>query len=144
MSMKERLDSALEYERLIGTQKFWQARSIYEKVRQFRDPTIICGDLNDTPNSRVYKLFSKRYENAFAEKGWGLGATFGEQWLLRFLAEHDVPGRALLSIIARDFLRIDHIFTSSGVDVASCRVVKDAVGSDHKPVVAVISLGSGN
>jgi endonuclease/exonuclease/phosphatase family metal-dependent hydrolase len=123
------------FERAKDEKKFRQAKFLNDYMEQLRDPTIICGDFNDTPNSRVYNLFAKHYNNAYSMKGWGTGDTFGESSIKEVMRNLPVQ-----SVIARDFIRIDHIFTSRHFDVVSSRIVNDAAGSDHKPVIAVVRL----
>lgn len=134
-TIMENLHAVLEIETLQDIRKFRETQLIFNYIAKFHDPTIICGDLNDTPNCRVYHMFADRYCSAFSSKGWGLGDTFGESWI-REKTEH-LP---LAALFARDFIRIDHIFVSEHFDVISSRVVKNAHGSDHKPLIAVVRL----
>jgi len=76
--------------------------------------------------------------NAFSRKGWGLGATFGAEYLRERFAP---KAGSLLARLVRDVLRIDHIFVTPGLDVVSARVVGEAPGSDHKPLVVVVRVG---
>jgi len=51
-----------------------------EIVRQILDdspyPVIFCGDLNDVPNSHTYFTIRGDMQDAFLEKGFGIGRTF--------------------------------------------------------------------
>ncbi|MFC1692682.1 endonuclease/exonuclease/phosphatase family protein [Candidatus Latescibacterota bacterium] len=135
LELKEKMSAVSQFEHIKDKQKYFEARSFLNYCANFSDPAILCGDLNDTPNSRVYHMFAKQYRNTFSLKGWGLGGTFGESWIKERI------GKNLLSrVLAWDFIRIDHIFVSSHFDVLSSRVVTDAGGSDHKPVIAVVRL----
>jgi len=100
-------------------------------------PVIMAGDFNDTPNGQVYRMLDARMDNAFAVRGRGLGATFGESWIMGKRRLREIP---LVGLLARDILRIDHLFVSRDLPVLSARVVRDARGSDHKPVLADIGL----
>lgn len=133
--MSESVQMASDFEQIIDQNKYSNAQTLLKDIMQFQNPTIICGDLNDTPNSRVYRLFAGRYINAYHRKGWGLGATFGESWI-----NYRLFYFPFLVAFARDIIRIDHIFVSRHFDVVSSRVVKNARGSDHKPVIAVVKL----
>ncbi|MBA7567528.1 hypothetical protein ES708_09243 [subsurface metagenome] len=131
-TISEKIKISTEPERIRDETKFTQARLLLDYISDFKDPTIVCGDYNDTPNSRVYRLFKKHLINAHAAGGWGLGSTFGESWLKN----------KNFMLPARDIIRIDHIFVSSNVDVISSKVVKDAKGSDHKPVIGVFRFSA--
>jgi endonuclease/exonuclease/phosphatase family metal-dependent hydrolase len=135
-TLREKMDWAAKYEEKNDREKFTQAKSLVEIVSPFHGPTILCGDLNDTPNSRAFLTILRRFRNTFSEKGWGLGATFGGSRIREKLAW--IP---FVRLLACDVLRIDHIFVSRDVKVVSSSVLSEAVGSDHKPVVSVISIG---
>lgn len=137
MKVDNMLGETAQYEAVIDRDKYDEARNIHDAVMTFQQPAIVCGDLNDTPNSRAYSTLNERLSNAFAEGGWGLGSTFGEVWLKEKRKVRRIPFSTLL---ARDVIRIDHVFVTPGIDVESCRVISNARGSDHKPVVAVLSL----
>ncbi len=93
-----------------------------ELVRREKDispyPTILCGDFNDVPNSFTYAKVRGDDNDAFLEKGFGIGRTF-----------------ASLS----PTLRIDYILTSNKIDVLQCKKTKLKY-SDHYPLVADIKL----
>ena len=79
-------------------------------------PVIVCGDLNDAPNSYAYKKIGEGLQNAFVQKGAGLGRTF--------------------SGIAPT-LRIDNIFLHPSFSVRQYgRIAKKL--SDHFPIIADI------
>lgn len=128
---------AADNETAIDMEKSEQSRFIIDTIATFKEPTILCGDLNDTPNSRAYNILSKQLVNTFSLKGWGLGATFGESWMKTKQKLRNIP---FISFLARDVIRIDHIFVSQDIEVVSSKVLKNAKGSDHKPVMAVVRL----
>ena len=134
-TVREKIDWAAKYEEKNDREKFAQAKSLVETVSLFPGPTILCGDLNDTPNSRAFLTILRRFHNTFSDKGWGLGATFGESRIKEKLA-----WILFMPRLARDVLRIDHIFVSSDLKVVSSSVLSEAGGSDHKPVVSVIDI----
>jgi len=93
-----------------------QADHIRAEIDKSPYPVIVCGDLNDVPNSYAYQTIGDNLQNAFEEKGTGLGRTF--------------TGIA-------PTLRIDNIFMSKAFTVNQyCRVTKKL--SDHFPVIADI------
>jgi endonuclease/exonuclease/phosphatase (EEP) superfamily protein YafD len=84
------------------------------------DPCVIAGDFNLTGESRIYQRFWSSYRDAFSEGGLGLGYTKHTRW-------HGV--------------RIDHVLHGTGLRCVACRVAGD-VGSDHRPLVAVLQMQS--
>ena len=77
-------------------------------------PTVLMGDLNNTPFSYVFKKLSGNMQDAFLERGTGLGTTF-----------------------VFDFypLRIDYIFASNQFNVLDFEIIETTF-SDHKPIMA--------
>ena len=53
-----------------------QADRIHSVIKESPYPVIVCGDFNDLPNSYAYHTIGNGLQNAFAEKGSGLGRTF--------------------------------------------------------------------
>ena len=76
-------------------------------------PVIVCGDFNDVPNSFAYNNIGNGMNNAFVEKGSGIGNTF-------------------YSISPT--LRIDNIFVDKHFDVQQYIRVKKKL-SDHYPII---------
>lgn len=134
-SLQFKLRWAAENEARNDREKVSQAKTLVNLLSESSAPTILCGDLNDTPNSRVFRILQKKYKNTFSDRGWGLGDTFGEARILDNLEL--IP---FISYAARDLIRIDHIFVSKDIQVNSSRVITDARGSDHKPVISVMEL----
>jgi endonuclease/exonuclease/phosphatase family metal-dependent hydrolase len=133
--IREKILWAAKYEVKNDSIKYAEAQSLVRTVSAFSGPTILCGDLNDTPNSRAFLTIRKNFRNTFSEKGYGIGATFGEARIREKLAW--IP---FASFLARDVIRIDHIFISPGLETVSSYVPGGTGGSDHKPVVSVIAL----
>ncbi len=87
-------------------------------VRQILDdspyPTLFCGDLNDIPNSRTYFTVRGNMQDAFLEKGFGIGRTYSS---------------------LSPTLRIDYIFTDDHFKINQfTRIVK--YFSDHFMLMA--------
>ncbi|MBN1542638.1 endonuclease/exonuclease/phosphatase family protein [candidate division KSB1 bacterium] len=121
------------------TQRVYQRRlveamQIFHKVVQISGTVVLAGDFNDTPNSRIYRLFSTELDNAYQQAGWGIGMTFGEQPLYQALHPR-------LKFLAMDFVRIDHIFCSPDVRICSARVLP-LKASDHKPQIVKMRFTS--
>jgi endonuclease/exonuclease/phosphatase family metal-dependent hydrolase len=95
-----------------------QSDIIAKTVSESPYPTILCGDFNDVPNSYSYYTIGKNMQNAFAEKGFGLGRTF-----LSFSPT----------------LRIDNVFYGPAFEALQYeRPVKKL--SDHLPVIVDLQL----
>ena len=91
-----------------------QADRVKEEIDKSPYPVILCGDFNDVPNSYAYQTIGENLQNAFAEKGSGLGRTF--------------TGIA-------PTLRIDNIFAGKAFTVTQFIRVPVQL-SDHFPVIA--------
>jgi hypothetical protein len=89
-------------------------------VRQWlsRDTDIVAGDFNQTVDSALYQRDWAAYRNAFSEVALGFGYTKFTTWF---------------------GARIDHVLTAPRVEPLTCRVASD-IGSDHRPVVAVVRI----
>lgn len=73
---------------------------------------ILAGDLNDPPQSYTYHVLSKMGNDAFKERGFGIGTTYAGK----------IP-----------LLRIDYIFADDRLNVATFDIIKDNF-SDHYAV----------
>jgi endonuclease/exonuclease/phosphatase family metal-dependent hydrolase len=102
-----------------------QADVIHEKMSSSPYPVVLCGDLNDVPSSYSYVTIRGELQDAFLEKGSGLGKTF-------------MSGRSrFLSWLPT--LRIDYIFVDPGLDVIQYRQVTKQL-SDHRGLITDIEL----
>jgi len=101
-----------------GLQRAIQAQAVREEVMKSPYPVIVCGDLNDVPNSYAHQLMQQELTDAFSHKGLGIGRTF------RFLAPT---------------LRLDYIFFTPTLFLRSIRVEESEL-SDHKPLTANFEL----
>ncbi len=81
-------------------------------------PVIFCGDFNDAPGGRTYKLLSAFLTDAWKMVGQGKGFTFSS---------------------ASPIKRIDHIWISKEVHPARAWI-SQSEASDHLPMVAEFSL----
>jgi endonuclease/exonuclease/phosphatase family metal-dependent hydrolase len=102
-----------------------QADFISEKINNSPHPVIICGDLNDVPNSYAYSTIRGIRKDAFLEKGLGIGKTFNSA-SSRFLGK--LPT-----------LRIDYILTDPLMEIGQFTLVNKKL-SDHFALVADIKL----
>ena len=90
-----------------------QAQKIAEFVRQSPYPVILCGDLNDVSQSRVYHILGAGLQDAFLERGSGWGVTYAGS----------LPA-----------LRIDMVFADVVMEVIRCKTGKTGF-SDHQPII---------
>jgi endonuclease/exonuclease/phosphatase family metal-dependent hydrolase len=97
-----------------------QAERLRAHIEGCPHPVILCGDLNDTPNSYVYRVLSKGMTDTFQERGFGLGSTFSG---------------------VLPFLRIDYILADPAIRTYNCRTVRGPF-SDHYPVVATLLINN--
>ena len=95
-----------------------QADIVREKLDSSRFPEIMCGDFNDVPNSYTYFTIKGDRQDAYVEKGFGLGRTY---------------------VFISPTLRIDYILADAGLQVTQCKKVKLPY-SDHFPVIADFRL----
>ena len=97
-----------------------QADRVREEIEKSPYPVIVCGDLNDVPNSYAYETIGKGLQNSFEIKGSGLGRTF--------------------SGVAPTLL-IDNIFVDKSYSLDQyTRVAKKL--SDHFPIITDVSKKS--
>lgn len=81
-------------------------------------PTIMCGDLNDTPSSFAYSQFRTLFEDAFQQAGRGFGKTYSGR----------MPAN-----------RIDYIFHSEDFATQAFSIQKEVL-SDHRAISAYLRL----
>jgi len=75
---------------------------------------LVCGDYNDTPISYSYQQLASRMENAYRNKGTGLGVSYNERFF---------------------WIRIDHLFHSKDWETASAFIDRSVDISDHYPLI---------
>ncbi len=107
------------------SQRGKQADIMRDKIEEAAHPAIVCGDLNDVPNSYVYFKVRKDMNDAFLEKGSGLGKTY--------------YSRQSKSLAWLPTLRIDYIFTDQALRVQQFTMVTRKL-SDHRGLVTDIEV----
>jgi endonuclease/exonuclease/phosphatase family metal-dependent hydrolase len=95
-----------------------QADLLRQHLDQSPYPLILCGDFNDVPNSYSYFQIRGDRQDAFIEKGFGIGRTY---------------------IHLSPTLRIDYIMADKRFGVLQCSPFALPY-SDHHPVVADFTL----
>lgn len=95
-----------------------QARIVRDELKKGSHPTLLCGDMNDIPNSYTYATVRGNMQDAFLKKSWGVGRTF--------------TGLS-------PTLRIDYIFADKNFRILQFdRLAKSL--SDHYMLVADVEL----
>lgn len=101
-----------------GQAKAKELNQLMAVMRKSKLPTVLGGDFNDTPAHGLTRTLSSNFENCFGACGVGPGWTY--------------PSGAPV-------LRIDHLYAANGVTTQQAWVAPH-LGSDHRPLVAVVSL----
>lgn len=107
------------------SQRGRQANLIRKEINRSPYPVIASGDMNDVPNSYSYVTVREEMNDAFLEKGTGLGKSF-------------ISGRSKF-LTWLPTLRIDYIFTDPELDVKQFRMVTRKL-SDHRGLISDIEL----
>jgi endonuclease/exonuclease/phosphatase family metal-dependent hydrolase len=102
-----------------------QADFVTDKINQSPFPVLLCGDMNDVPNSYAYRTLRGNRNDAFLEKGSGIGKTYTSA-TSRFLGK--LPT-----------LRIDYIFADQGIETTQFTQVNKKI-SDHQGLIADFKL----
>jgi len=96
-----------------------QAEIIMNHKKDCNYPIIICGDMNNSPFSYVYRSVKGKLNDAFEEAGSGFGKTYNYRYY---------PAR------------IDYIFTDTSMKVKSFQSFPDFVNSDHYPIMTRLAI----
>ncbi|OYQ37989.1 endonuclease [Flavobacterium cyanobacteriorum] len=91
-----------------------QAELIQQHKRECQYPMIICGDLNNSAFSYVYRSVKGSMKDAFEESGKGFGKSYNYKYY---------PAR------------IDYVFTDRDIVVKEYITFQDFIFSDHFPVM---------
>lgn len=94
-----------------------QTQRINEILLRFKDPTIIAGDFNSTPEFPLHKKLSSQLTDAWLVSGNGWGFT--RNWL------GFIP------------MRIDYIYLTKQLKVSQTKTLSSKF-SDHNPIVSTI------
>jgi endonuclease/exonuclease/phosphatase family metal-dependent hydrolase len=95
-----------------------QSERVHKAITESPYSVIVCGDFNDVPNSYAYSTIGKGLNNAFVEKGNGIGRTFSG---------------------ISPTLRIDNIFIDKKFTVTQYTCIQKKM-SDHFPIIADIAF----
>ena len=114
----ENVKGKLEKIRLRTYWQIFESEALLELVHQFRDPTIMLGDFNSTPEQNLHSEIRKSMRDAWIEKGFGYGGT----------RTYGLP------------LRIDYIYASPHFKIAAVHRGPSGL-SDHRSVIATLIFG---
>jgi endonuclease/exonuclease/phosphatase family metal-dependent hydrolase len=96
-----------------------QAAIFKEHEKNCKYPIIICGDMNNSAFSYVYRNIKGKLKDSFEEAGEGFGATYKFKYY---------PAR------------IDYIFADETMEVKQFESFSDFQNSDHYPIMARLSM----
>jgi endonuclease/exonuclease/phosphatase family metal-dependent hydrolase len=96
-----------------------QAVIFKEHEKECKYPIIICGDMNNSAFSYVYRNIKGKLRDSFEEAGTGFGATYKFKYY---------PAR------------IDYIFADETMEVKQFESFPDFQNSDHYPIMAKLSM----
>ncbi|MFL9830861.1 endonuclease/exonuclease/phosphatase family protein [Flavobacterium sp. ARAG 55.4] len=96
-----------------------QAEILKESLKDCPYPIIICGDMNNSAFSYVYRIIKGESKDAFEEAGVGFGQTYRFKYY---------PAR------------IDYIFADKKMEVKKFETFPEFDNSDHFPIMAKLSL----
>lgn len=96
-----------------------QAELFKEHKNDCEYPLIICGDMNNSAFSYVYRNIKGKLKDSFEEAGKGFGATYKFRYY---------PAR------------IDYIFADERMKVKKFESFSNFVNSDHYPIMAKLSF----
>lgn len=96
-----------------------QAEILKENIKACQYPVIICGDMNNSAFSYVYRILKGSLRDAFEEAGKGFGQTYRFKYY---------PAR------------IDYIFADRKMHVKKFESFPEFDNSDHFPIMAKLSI----
>lgn len=108
----KRISKAFEKQQL-------QAEILKQHKEQCNHPIIICGDMNNSAFSYVYRNIKGNLNDSFEEAGKGFGQTYNFKYY---------PAR------------IDYIFADKSIKVKSFKNFPKFKNSDHYPIVARLNI----
>jgi len=86
---------------------------IHAEISNTNLPVVYCGDMNAVPSSYNYRTLKNDLQDAFLEKGFGIGVTFYK---------------------IAPTLRIDYCLADKRFKITNCTVINQKL-SDHYPVL---------
>lgn len=108
----KRISAAFEKQQL-------QAELVEKHKSECPYPMIICGDLNNSAFSYVYRSVKGKMNDAFEEAGKGFGKSYNFKYY---------PAR------------IDYVFTDKTIDVKQYTTFSNFINSDHFPIMTRLCI----
>jgi vancomycin resistance protein VanJ len=99
-----------------------EVADLRDRLRAETGPVLVLCDCNMSDQSDAYQTLDRLLDDAFREAGQGLGFTFRFRRFLPFMA------------------RIDYVWYSDDFVALEAYPWNDSGSSDHRPVVATLSL----
>ncbi|WP_395074070.1 endonuclease/exonuclease/phosphatase family protein [Flavobacterium sp.] len=96
-----------------------QAEIIMNHKKSCKYPLVVCGDMNNSAFSYVYRIIKGNMKDSFEEAGKGFGQTYNFKYY---------PAR------------IDYIFADNKMSVKSFNNFPDFVNSDHMPIMSRLAV----
>jgi endonuclease/exonuclease/phosphatase family metal-dependent hydrolase len=96
-----------------------QAEIFVEHKRDCEYPVVVCGDMNNSAFSYVYRIVKGNLQDTFEEAGKGFGQTYNFKYY---------PAR------------IDYIFADPRMTVKSFTSFPNFINSDHLPIMTRVSM----
>ena len=96
-----------------------RAEILMNHKKECEYPIIICGDMNNSPYSYVYRSIKGSLNDCFEEAGSGFGQTYNFKYY---------PAR------------IDYIFADKVMKVKNFTSFPEFINSDHSPVIARLAM----
>lgn len=105
-----------------------QIRALLARLQGEEIPlAVVGGDFNTSDNSAIYPVIAAQLTDSYREMTAGLGATF------------PVGARLPFALPIPPFMRIDYLWHTDALRAIDVRIGPE-VGSDHRPLVAVLAL----
>ncbi len=101
------------------TQQQQQASIIVAHKNECKYPTVLCGDMNNSAFSYVYRNIKGNMQDCFEKEG----SHFGQTYTFKYYPA-----------------RIDYIFADKSFSVKSFKNFPEIILSDHLPIMARLSL----
>lgn len=120
----EKIDEAKSKKILNRLSKAFREQQLQSELMQAhridaKYPIIVCGDLNNSAFSYVYRNIRGELKDAFVEAGSGFGATYHFPYY---------PAR------------IDYIFVDKRMEVKSFKTHSNFINSDHYPITTSLKI----